>query len=85
MSRYIFCKPPGTIKKYLDKAASFRYNTRMKKYKKQPWTVDERRILSEGYFQLNLEDLMHLLPKRTERAIRNQVAYLRKRGYRFKK
>ena len=85
MSRYIFCKPLGIIKKYLDKAASFRYNTRMKKYKKQPWTVDERRILSENYFMLNIEDLMYLLPKRTEQSVRNQVTYLRKRGYRFKK
>ena len=57
----------------------------MKKYKKEPWTVDERRILSENYFMLNLEELMYLLPKRSEQAIRNQVTYLRKRGYRFKK
>ena len=57
----------------------------MKKYKKQPWTVNERKILSENYFILNLEDLVYLLPNRTEQAIRNQVTYLRKRGYRFSK
>ena len=56
----------------------------MKKYKKQPWTVDERRILSEYYFILNLEDMAFMLPNRTEQAIKNQVNYLRKRGYRFK-
>jgi|TARA_B100002019_G_C21238185_1_gene583963 hypothetical protein len=57
----------------------------MKKYKKKPWTVEERRILAAHYFHLNLEDLMYMLPDRTEQAIRNQVAYLRKRGYRFDK
>ena len=57
----------------------------MKKYKKKPWTMHERRVLSENYFILNLEDLMYLLPDRSEQAIRNQVNYLRKRGYRFKK
>ena len=56
----------------------------MKKYKKQPWTVEERRILSEYYFTLNLEDMAFMLPNRTEQAIKNQVTYLRKRGYRFK-
>ena len=46
--------------------------------------MHERRVLSENYFILNLEDLMYLLPDRSEQAIRNQVNYLRKRGYRFK-
>lgn len=55
----------------------------MKKYKKKPWTVDERRILASNYFFLKIEDVMHMLPERTEQSIRNQVAYLRKRGYRF--
>ena len=57
----------------------------MKKYKKKPWTLDERRILAAHYLHLNIEDLMYMLPDRTEQAIRNQVAYLRKRGYRFNK
>ena len=56
----------------------------MKKYKKKPWSMHERRVLSEYYFTLNIEDIMELLPERTEQAIRNQVNYLRKRGYRFK-
>ena len=56
----------------------------MKKYKKKPWTADERRVLSENYFILNIEDLMYFLPDRSEQAVRNQVNYLRKRGYRFK-
>jgi hypothetical protein len=46
--------------------------------------MHERRVLSEYYFTLNIEDIMELLPERTEQAIRNQVNYLRKRGYRFK-
>jgi hypothetical protein len=33
---------------------------------------------------LNLEDMAFMLPNRTEQAIKNQVTYLRKRGYRFK-
>lgn len=57
----------------------------MKNYKRKPWTDDERKILAEYYTQLNIEDLMYLLPGRSEQAVRNQVAYLRKRGYRIKK
>jgi len=58
---------------------------RLKQYKKKPWTLEERRILSENYFLLNIDDLLTLLPDRSEQSIRNQVNYLRKRGYRFKK
>jgi hypothetical protein len=72
-------------KKYLDIASPFLYNTSMKKYKRKPWTLDERRTLSEHYYRINIEDLLYLLPDRSEQAIRNQVAYLRKRGYRFSK
>ena len=46
--------------------------------------MHERRVLSEYYFTLNIGDIMELLPDRSEQAVRNQVNYLRKRGYRFK-
>tara|TARA_R110000822_G_scaffold118371_1_gene251100 strand:- start:1511 stop:1684 length:174 start_codon:yes stop_codon:yes gene_type:complete len=56
----------------------------MKKYKKKPWTDVERKTLAAHYFSQDIEDMMGMLPERTEQAIRNQVAYLRKRGIRFK-
>ena len=57
----------------------------MKKYKKRPWTTDERRVLASHYYNLEIEDVARLLPGRTEQSIRNQVSYIRKRGYRFKR
>tara|TARA_A200000159_G_scaffold1164_1_gene1270 strand:- start:1040 stop:1213 length:174 start_codon:yes stop_codon:yes gene_type:complete len=57
----------------------------MKKYKRKPWTDEERKILATHYFYQDIETMMYMLPTRTEQSIRNQVAYLRKRGYRFKK
>jgi len=56
----------------------------MKKYKKRPWTTDERRILASHYYSIDVEEMVKLLPGRTVQAIRNQVSYIRKRGYRFK-
>jgi len=56
----------------------------MKKYKRKPWTDEERKTLAEYYTKLDIEDLMYLLPDRSAGAIKNQVAYLRKRGYRIK-
>ena len=56
----------------------------MKVYEKQPWTTDERKVLSDYYYIIPLEELMLILPKRTTRAIRSQVNYLKKKGYRFK-
>jgi len=56
----------------------------MKKYKKKPWTDVERKMLAAHYFVQDIEAMMNMLPERTEQAIRNQVAYLRKRGVRFK-
>ena len=73
------------LKIILDILLKFRYNTRMKQYKKQPWTVKEKRLLSEYYYMIPTEDLLLLLPQRTIGAIRNQVNYLRKRGYKFKR
>jgi hypothetical protein len=57
----------------------------MKKYKRKPWTDEERKTLAAHYFYQDIETMMYMLPDRTEQSIRNQVAYLRKRGYRFKK
>jgi hypothetical protein len=73
------------LKIILDILLKFRYNTRMKQYKKQPWTMKERRLLSEHYYMIPTEDLLLLFPQRTIGAIRNQVNYLRKRGYKFKR
>lgn len=55
----------------------------MKKYKKRPWTTDERRILASHYYQLDIDSVVKMLPGRTVQSIRNQVSYIRKRGYRF--
>ncbi len=57
----------------------------MKKYKRKPWTDEERKTLAAHYFYQDIDAMMYMLPGRTEQSIRNQVAYLRKRGYRFKK
>lgn len=57
----------------------------MKKYEKQPWTTDERRLLSDYYYKIPLQDLLPMFPHRTVGSIRSQVHYLQKRGYRFKK
>jgi hypothetical protein len=57
----------------------------MKKYKRKPWTDEERKILAAYYFFQDIESMLYMLPGRTEQSIRNQVAYLRKRGSRFKK
>ena len=73
------------LKIILDILLKFRYNTRMKQYKKQPWTMKEKRLLSEYYYMIPTEDLLLLLPQRTIGAIRNQVNYLKKRGYKFKR
>ena len=34
----------------------------MKKYKKRPWTTDERRILASHYYHLDIESMAMLLP-----------------------
>ena len=57
----------------------------MKKYEKQPWTSDERNVLRDYYYVLSMEQLLDILPGRSPNAIRKQVAYLKKRGWYFKK
>lgn len=80
LSRIIF----GRLKKVLDKCVILEYNTPMKKYQKKPWSVSERKLLSLYYFHASIDEVMDMIPDRSETAIRNQVGYLRKRGYRFK-
>jgi hypothetical protein len=75
----------GYLKIVLDNVPMFRYNTCMKKYKTKPWTDTERKTLAKYYYHACIEEVCSLLPDRSEQAIRNQVAYLRKRGYRFNK
>ena len=62
----------------------FRYNSRMKKYKTKPWTDSERKALATFYFNAPIEAIVRMIPDRSEQAIRSQVSYLKKRGYRFK-
>ena len=57
----------------------------MKNYFKRPWTEDERRLLAQNYLFKSAEEIQYLLPSRSLQSIRNQVHYLRKRGYRFKR
>jgi hypothetical protein len=56
----------------------------MKTYQKAPWTYKERELLAHFYFHASIDEVMDKLPGRSENAIRKQVMYLRKRGYRFK-
>lgn len=54
-------------------------------YKKAPWTQEERYILKKHYGLVSIQELLLLLPGRTESGIRAQVHYLRKRGWTFNK
>ena len=56
----------------------------MKKYKKKPWTELERNTLRAYYFNASIDEVMDMIPDRSERSIRQQVSYLRKRRVRFK-
>ena len=72
------------LKIILDNLSLFRYNTRMKKYKRKPWTDSERKVLGAFYFTAPFDKDCLLLAERSPASIRNQVHYLKKRGYRFK-
>ena len=45
--------------------------------------IDKESKTKDGY-QLDINSMAMLLPGRTVQSIRNQVSYIRKRGYRFK-
>ena len=81
MSRFIFGRYAQIV---VDIEALFVYNTPMKKYKKKPWTEAERKILRAYYYHAHIDEILYMIPDRSETAIRNQVSYLRKRGVRFK-
>lgn len=81
LSRFIFGRYAQIV---VDIEPLFVYNTPMKKYKKKPWTEAERNTLKAYYFNASIDEVMDMIPDRTERSIRNQVSYLRKRGVRFK-
>ena len=57
----------------------------MRKYIKRPWSKEERTVLSQYYYLKSIEEIQLLLPERTPNAIRKQVLYLKKRGWRFKR
>ena len=44
------------------------------------WTEKEDRLLKEYYGSMKLKELLHILPDRTENAIRGRVKRLRKKG-----
>ena len=57
----------------------------MRNYIKKPWSKKERTVLSQYYYLKSIEEIQLLLPERTPNAIRKQVLYLKKRGWRFKR
>ncbi len=57
----------------------------MRNYMKKPWSKKERTVLSQYYYLKSIEEIQLLLPERTPNAIRKQVLYLKKRGWRFKR
>jgi len=54
----------------------------MKNYEKKPWTREERALLEKYSRKATARELTAFLPNRTEGAIRKQITYLRKRGWR---
>jgi len=57
----------------------------MKTYQKKPWTTNERAMLRTHYYFLSAKELEEKFPGRSINSITKQVAYLRKRGWSFKK
>jgi len=54
----------------------------MKIYEKKPWSREERALLEKYSRKATARELTAFLPNRTEGAIRKQISYLRKRGWR---
>jgi len=54
----------------------------MKNYKREPWTRGERILLEKWAGLRTYTEIADMLPKRTETAVRKQIEYLRKRGWR---
>jgi biotin operon repressor len=49
------------------------------------WTMKEKELLKKHYKQVSMEELLTLLPGRTENSIYKQVNYLRKKGWIIRK
>ena len=49
--------------------------------KMKMWTMKEKELLKKHYKQVSMEELLTLLPGRTENSIYKQVSYLRKKGW----
>lgn len=49
--------------------------------KMKMWTMKEKELLKKHYKQVSMDELLTLLPGRTENSIYKQVSYLRKKGW----
>lgn len=63
----------------------FLYNNTMKNYVKQPWSHEERTLLTSKWYHIDRNDIEELFPNRTYNACCKQAKYLRDRGWRFKR
>ena len=71
-----------SLKKLLTNSLIFYIICTMKNYKREPWTRGERILLEKWAGLRTYSEIAEMLPKRTETAVRKQIEYLRKRGWR---
>jgi len=71
-----------SLKKLLTNSLIFYIICTMKNYKREPWTRGERILLEKWAGLRTYTEIADMLPKRTETAVRKQIEYLRKRGWR---
>jgi len=71
-----------SLKKLLTNSRIFYIICTMKNYKREPWTRGERTLLEKWAGLRTYTEIADMLPKRTETAVRKQIEYLRKRGWR---
>ncbi len=71
-----------SLKKLLTRSLIFCIICTMKNYKREPWTRGERTLLEKWAGLRTYTEIAEMLPKRTETAVRKQIEYLRKRGWR---
>lgn len=55
------------------------------KMKKQMWKSREVEVLRKHYNEVSMEQLLEMLPGRTENSIYKKVQYLRKKGFIIKR
>ena len=72
----------ANLKKLLTNSPTFCIICTMKNYKKEPSTRGERILLEKWAGLRTYSEIAEMLPKRTETAVRKQIEYLRKRGWR---